>query len=446
MNVKKYTLICLVLVLHLASNAQGIQFEKGTFNEALAKAKADNKVLFIDGYADWCGPCKKMAATVFMENEVGEYFDENLIALKVNVERGDGPAIRDKYNIQGLPGYVFIDGDGHVVYRTQGSMPTERFMEEVILAVDYAKDPNSVGRLAEHYEEKKTDEAYLKLYLDKLHQSKSTDYTDVLEQFLKVQTSIQEDDKEMVLLLAEHYEQIILGGKADEIINRNIKTDAWKLYVRKDIREVYQKLVRQKLITTTNYAATKKDTAILERTFPYAESLGLPETPEQRNRTYLQYYLLSEQGEEYKQLFRPVVEDFVASMDTLDLRNTYLAIMKRKEDGDPEAARLTPYSVRKSSILQSYISSYAGFANRPQDGADIIRWARIANYILPNDANAMNTYANALYLFGSETQKAEALTLKEKSIDLGEQSGNKNIKGMQLDLALMKEGKTYRFK
>ena len=39
--------------------ANGIKFFKGTFSEALVKAKQENKILFVDFYAVWCVPCKK---------------------------------------------------------------------------------------------------------------------------------------------------------------------------------------------------------------------------------------------------------------------------------------------------------------------------------------------------------------------------------------------------
>ena len=36
----------------------GIQFFNGTFKEALAKAKKENKMVMMDCYTTWCGPCK----------------------------------------------------------------------------------------------------------------------------------------------------------------------------------------------------------------------------------------------------------------------------------------------------------------------------------------------------------------------------------------------------
>lgn len=44
--------------------AQGIKFEDTNFSTILAKAKKENKLIFIDAYASWCGPCKLMVKNV----------------------------------------------------------------------------------------------------------------------------------------------------------------------------------------------------------------------------------------------------------------------------------------------------------------------------------------------------------------------------------------------
>jgi len=43
--------------------AEGMTFVEKPFDELLALAKKEDKVIFIDAYTTWCGPCKMMAIT-----------------------------------------------------------------------------------------------------------------------------------------------------------------------------------------------------------------------------------------------------------------------------------------------------------------------------------------------------------------------------------------------
>ena len=65
----------LPMVFH--TEAQGIEFEHGTWAEALAKAQKEDKMIFVDGYAVWCGPCKMLAKNIFPQESVGKFFNEN---------------------------------------------------------------------------------------------------------------------------------------------------------------------------------------------------------------------------------------------------------------------------------------------------------------------------------------------------------------------------------
>nr|MBA3971052.1 hypothetical protein [Bacteroidota bacterium] len=64
---KKHFLFFATIFLINISYAQNrsIEFEHGTFSELLAKAKKENKMIYIDCYTVWCGPCKWMAKNVF---------------------------------------------------------------------------------------------------------------------------------------------------------------------------------------------------------------------------------------------------------------------------------------------------------------------------------------------------------------------------------------------
>jgi thiol-disulfide isomerase/thioredoxin len=115
-----YTPIFFIFITSLIS-AQGIEFFHGTFQEALAKAKTEEKVLFIDAFTKWCGPCKKMSKFVFTEEKVGSYFNKNFINLKLDMEEQDGLKFGKKYPVTAYPTLIFMDGDGKVIKKVKGA-------------------------------------------------------------------------------------------------------------------------------------------------------------------------------------------------------------------------------------------------------------------------------------------------------------------------------------
>ena len=82
---------------------EGIQFHRGNWNEALQLAKKDNKLIFLDIYATWCGPCKKLKANTFSNKEVGRFFNKNFINVALDGEQGDGATLASQYNLTSYP-------------------------------------------------------------------------------------------------------------------------------------------------------------------------------------------------------------------------------------------------------------------------------------------------------------------------------------------------------
>ncbi len=119
-----------VFLLFAAGNlsAQGINFYKGTWSEALTEAKAKNKLIFVDAYASWCGPCKWMAKNVFTDAAVGEFYNKNFINLKIDMEKPENAEFAKKYPVQGYPTLYFINAQGKVVNKNLGGMEAADFI------------------------------------------------------------------------------------------------------------------------------------------------------------------------------------------------------------------------------------------------------------------------------------------------------------------------------
>lgn len=106
-----------------AETEEGISFRHMTFKEAKALAKKENKLIFIDCYASWCGPCKRMAATSFKDEEVGKIYNKNFINLKIDMEKdAEGPELARLFKIRAYPTLVFVNGEGKVVKQQVGAM------------------------------------------------------------------------------------------------------------------------------------------------------------------------------------------------------------------------------------------------------------------------------------------------------------------------------------
>ena len=122
------SILCLSATLGLS---QGIKFEEGTWKEVVAKAKAENKPIFLDLYATWCGPCKVLARDVFTDKNVGEKYNASFVSYKVDAEKGEGLKLAQKYNLKAYPTCIYIDPETEKeIYRFMGVMPPASFIGE----------------------------------------------------------------------------------------------------------------------------------------------------------------------------------------------------------------------------------------------------------------------------------------------------------------------------
>jgi tetratricopeptide (TPR) repeat protein len=89
-----------------------VQWFEGSFDEALAAARAGGKQVFLDVGAYWCPPCRELDEQVFVRPEVGAALAAGYVALHVDAEKGEGPDLVARYKVQAYPTLLVLEAGG----------------------------------------------------------------------------------------------------------------------------------------------------------------------------------------------------------------------------------------------------------------------------------------------------------------------------------------------
>ncbi|WP_292270219.1 thioredoxin family protein [Butyricimonas sp.] len=127
---KKLLLVFVGLLCSVVIFAQ-TNFQELSLEKAREQAKTENKPIFLDCYTSWCGPCKMMANNVFTLEAAGDYFNKNFVCVKINMEKGEGPAIGKQYGVDAYPTFLIINADGKLMHKLVGAMSLEELIENV---------------------------------------------------------------------------------------------------------------------------------------------------------------------------------------------------------------------------------------------------------------------------------------------------------------------------
>ena len=125
-----FTLIFIFFVLSTLSafGQSSIRFYEISVKEGVEKAKASGKFLFVDTYAVWCIPCKKMKK-VFTDKDVASYFNKNYINIKINMDGPNGKTTYNDYDVVFLPTMMIFDHEGKIKYKTDKLLTAQEFLD-----------------------------------------------------------------------------------------------------------------------------------------------------------------------------------------------------------------------------------------------------------------------------------------------------------------------------
>lgn len=173
---KKSILIIIYILVNFALlRAEGIRFELNkSWNVVVEKAKKENKLIFIDCYTSWCGPCKMLSEKVFVKQEVGDWFNTRFVNVKYDMEKdADGIAMQKKYAVKSYPTLLFIDPlSEKIVHRLVGFRDVEVLIKEAKNACDPG---NSLAALKERYMTGDRDTVFLTNYIFALEKAGQRD-------------------------------------------------------------------------------------------------------------------------------------------------------------------------------------------------------------------------------------------------------------------------------
>ena len=254
-----YTIFVLAgLSSQAISQNKTITFEHAAFKEIKAKALKENKLIFIDAYTTWCGPCKQMAKNVFTNDTVADYYNKNFINAKIDMEKGEGIEIAKLYEVKCYPNLLFVDGKGNLIHRVAGSMSPASFIE---LGQDAKNPEKCFSYFSKNYEANKTNSDFLSKYIY-AKDGTCLEIGDLLKYYFALQTdeqltseenwkmiksftnSLESQEFQFLIKNKERYDNLYSAAEVDEKL--------------KDIyRNVLYSVIAQKSFDEKKYNETK---------------------------------------------------------------------------------------------------------------------------------------------------------------------------------------------
>jgi thiol-disulfide isomerase/thioredoxin len=378
-----------------------------TWKAILAKAKKENKFIFVDAFTTWCGPCKMMAKNIFPLEDVGKFYNANFINVKVQLDTtkndnaevvkwySDAHDIMVNYKVQVFPTYLFISPDGKLLHRAVGSSDAAAF----IAKGQHALDPNTqYYTLKDKYTAGQKDPALLKALATAAVEAYDQENISLYgNAYLATQTNLLTEEnirfmsKFTFSSKDKGFEMMMKNPDAfDAVLGKGSSKSAVRMIVMQE--EVYP------VIWNRTGAPVKWDE--LEKTLVTKyPSYGAEYTAYAK----VNYFMSQGNWDGFAPAVTSYMQQYGADVNPVELNNFAWAVFENCAD--------------MNCVEQA------------------VEWAKRAMAV--KDANYYDTYANLLYKSGKRDQ---AIKAQETTIAVAKETKNDNLEEFEATLKKMKAG------
>ncbi|MDE6452069.1 MAG: thioredoxin family protein [Odoribacter sp.] len=187
-----WTMLC--TVPFVAWSQEGVKFESLTFEQALSKAQTEGKVLFVDCYTSWCGPCKHMSEKVFPQARMGEFFNPRFVSVKYDMEQPEGKQFGERYSVTAYPTFFLIAADGTLLHKVIGGFEADELIRHIREGLEGG---TSLGQWEQKYKSGHWDKEFLWQYLGILQEAREEiKIREIAEELLDVASEEEKVSKE----------------------------------------------------------------------------------------------------------------------------------------------------------------------------------------------------------------------------------------------------------
>ncbi|MDZ7898480.1 MAG: thioredoxin family protein [Arcicella sp.] len=403
MQIRQYLTFITICFSNSYLSAQSIVWQKGSFESILNKAKSEKKLVYVDIFTTWCGPCKQMDAEVFTNSQVGKIFNENFICYKIDGEKGEGRDLVEYFELESYPTSMFLDAEWNVILKLEGFRPANKLLE----AAEKVRVRNEISGtdddLEQAYLKGKRDVNFLLDYL-KVRALQKMDNGIVLDEYLNKISLEQQNSANVQQLILENAS--LLRGRAFDY-----------LMARKSEEKFYRK-IKGIISQNLNKAANQKNEKLLNDVLATNGRLSktFAEANEWNTEAKMNYLMLTNQPEKFFTTADFFMDTYILKKDMSAFRNMP-ELKEQYQQKIKKASRFVAERFTEREKLEKAATWIKKSLEIEEKSFNSEIYSRIL-FTLNNKKEAIRLMERALVLAKQEKSESDYLSLLENELSV----------------------------